>query len=212
MTDKLSLYNGALEICGERALSDLTEQRAPRRYLDNAWDNGAIDRCLEKGQWFFAMRAVEVDPDPAISPAFGFQYGYSKPSDWILTSAMCSDEYLQVPITRYIDEAGYWYADDNPIYVKYVSNDANYGSNMGLWPQSFAEFVEAYLAKRVVRQVTGDNKEKMALAFATYNDALKTAKSRAAMALPTRFPPGGSWTTARQSGIRRDSNKGPLIG
>ena len=49
MADKLSLFNGALLICGERFLSSLTENREPRHLLDNVWSNGGVKACLEQG-------------------------------------------------------------------------------------------------------------------------------------------------------------------
>jgi hypothetical protein len=37
---KLKLYNDALGILGERRLASLTENREPRRVLDEVWDAG----------------------------------------------------------------------------------------------------------------------------------------------------------------------------
>ncbi len=39
--DQLSLYNRALLIMGQRFLSDLSEEREPRRLLDQVWNDGA---------------------------------------------------------------------------------------------------------------------------------------------------------------------------
>ena len=58
MTDRLSLYNDALLLCGERALTSLSEDREPRRLLDQIWNSGGVNVCLAEGQWFFAMRAL----------------------------------------------------------------------------------------------------------------------------------------------------------
>ena len=58
MTDKLSIYNGALNILGERKLASETENREPRYQLDDIWDNDMVDRCLQMGQWNFAARSV----------------------------------------------------------------------------------------------------------------------------------------------------------
>jgi hypothetical protein len=120
---KLTLYNDALLLCGERFLASLTEEREPRRLLDRAWDGGAVRACLEMGQWGFAMRTIQLDYDSGIQPDFGYARAFVKPTDWVLTSGLCSDEFFRSPLTRYTDEAGYWYSDLDTIYVRYVSDD-----------------------------------------------------------------------------------------
>ena len=59
---KLRAYNGALvEVLGTRPLSSLAEDREPRRVLDQIWAGGALVRyALERGDWNFATRAIEV--------------------------------------------------------------------------------------------------------------------------------------------------------
>lgn len=213
MPSQLTLYNNALLLCGERSLASLTEEREPRRLLDQVYDSGgAIKTCLEMGQWNFAMRATQVDYDTSIEPDFGYRRAFEKPSDWVLTSALCSDEYFQVPLTQYVDEAGYWYADLDTIYVRYVSNGVTYGMDLAAWPESFREVVEAYLAKRIVRKLTG-SKEREDEADEHLEKMLKRAKSRAAMAGPTMFPAAGSWVRARGGRGNGDrGNRGSLIG
>ena len=213
MSDQLSIYNGALLLCKERFLSSLTENVEPRYLLDFVWSDKGVDACLERGQWNFAMRTISIDFDPGITPTFGYRYAFPKPSDWILTSAVAEEEYFRVPLTRYWDEAGLWYADLQTIYVRYISNDPTYGGAMNKWPQSFAEFVHAYFARRVIRQITKaeDDEKDMEKIEAK---RLLTAKSRAAMAEPTRFIAQGAWSRSRQRFLnRRDGgNQGNLIG
>lgn len=211
---QLTIYNNALILCGERALANLSEVLEPRYLLDQAWDNGAgIKACLEQGQWFFAMRTVQVDYDTNIEPGFGYHRAFEKPSDWVLTSALCSDEFFRVPLLRYVDEAGYWYSDIDTIYVRYVSNHASYGLNYASWPESFREYVEEYFCNRIIRKVTGSQEEKMA-SDQRLKRKLAHAKSRAAMTAATAFPPRGGWSQARNvSSSRRDGGSGgSLIG
>ena len=107
MTDRLSIYNGALMLAGERFLASLTEEREPRRLLDHVWDTGGLKACLEMGQWAFAMRTTQVDYDTSVEPGFGYHRAFVKPDDWVLTSAVCEDEFFRSPLLRYWDEAGY---------------------------------------------------------------------------------------------------------
>ena len=214
MTDRLSIYNGALLVCGERFLSTLTENREPRRLLDQVWASNGVKTCLERGQWNFAMRTVQIDYDPGVEPAFGYARAFQKPSDWVLTSSLCADEFFRSPLTRYFDEAAYWYSDLDTLFVRYVSNDDTYGGDLNAWPESFREYVEAYFASKIIVRLS--NSESELVRVEKIRDArLKTAKSRAAMAEPTSFPARGNWGLARNRfPARRDGGgtSGNLIG
>lgn len=213
MTTRLSLYNDALLLCGERPLSSLTEDREPRRLLDQIWASNGVDKCLEMAQWHFAMRTAMIDYDPDIDPPFGYRRAFNKPTDWIVTSSLCSDEFFNAPLTQYSDEAGNWYCDLDIIYVKYVSNDENYGGNLAAWPGSFEEFVAADFASKLMLKLTADI-DRTKLVVVMRDKKLDVAKNKAAMAGPTQFPAQGSWSMSRQMGSgRRDrGNRGSLTG
>lgn len=212
MATRLSLYNAALTLCGERVLASLTENREPRRLLDQVWDDSGVDLCLESGQWRFAMRTVMLDYDPDINPEFGFRRGFVKPTDWKVTSALCSDEYFNSPLLQYNDEAGRWYADIDIIYVRYVSNDAAYGADLSLWTIRFFDYVAAHFASKIVLKLTSD-KEKMAGMIKLAEKRMSEAKNHDAMSEPTRFPPPGNWSLSRSGGRNRDRrSRGQLIG
>lgn len=211
---RLSIYNDALLLAGERALTSLTENVESRRLLDQVWNQNGVDHCLEEGQWHFAMRTIQLDYDPSIEPDFGYHRAFDKPSDWLLTSGLCSDEFFRVPLLRYTDEAGYWYSDLDTIYVRYVSNDASYGADLSKWPRSFAEFVSAHFATKIVLKVSNDE-QRVAQVMKIRERMKKDAKNRAAMALPTSFAAQGNWTKARIRGASRSDgggSSGNLIG
>jgi len=214
MADRLGIYNDALMFCGERSLSSLSEEREPRRLLDQVWNADGVKFCLEQAQWHFAMRADRFDPDPSVTTPFGFANAYTKPDDWVLTSAVCQEEYFREPLNQYSDEKGYWFADINPIYVRYVSNSNDFGMDMGKWPTSFAEYVALYFASRIVIKLS-ESREKYVEIKQWMEKSLITAKNKAAMANPTSFPARGSWSRARTRGSRRGdggNTSGNLIG
>jgi len=214
VTSKLQIYNGALALIGERALASLTEARESRRLLDLAYDDDGIKACLEAGQWYFAMRSQKITYDPSISPTWGFRRVFDVPSDHVRTCALCSDESFNVPLLEYREEANFWYADLDIIFVRFVSQDTSYGFDLSLWPASFTEFVKAHFASKVSPTVTtsvGETKDSMQYRALM----LKHAKSLAAMADGATFPAQGSWTRARQAsgrGWRDRGNTGSLIG
>lgn len=212
---RLQLYNNALMVCGDSSLASLTEAREPRRLLDDVYNSNGIDYCLEQGQWWFAMRAVQIDYDPSITPDFGYQYAFTKPTDWINTSALCQDERFNVPLTRYNDERANWYADITPIYAKYISNDPTFGKDLSQWPASFAEYVATYFASRIIHKLSGDKSSQRETIFGPPGQPSKgllagqlhRARGAAAQTQPTQWPAQGSWSRARQ-GWR--GNRGPF--
>jgi len=202
-TNKLQVYNEALEILGERSLASLTENRESRRILDNIWDNGFIDILLDEGNWEFATRSAKMIYDPSFTALFGYQYAWAMPSDCIRLGKVCSDEFITVPMTRYTIEAGQFFTDWEYTFISYVSNDpVTYGGNLGVWPQGFCRYAAAYLAGRAVKRITQSEAEYLRLMG---NDGKKglvhtllvQARSKDAVDLPTKFLPQGAWTTAR---------------
>lgn len=212
-TTKLQLYNMALgEYLGERTLASLTENREPRRILDDAWANGAVRYCLEQGQWNFAIRSSKITNTPSVSPPFGFTYAFEKPADCVTLTQVCVDEAYTTPLLSYIEEAGFWYADVPDIYIGYVSDDVLYGNDMSNWPESFVQVVASYLASKSAMRIT-QSKQSKDDAKAEYLRNLANAKSKDAMQQPTKFLPPGSWSRSRGgSGTGDRGNKGRLIG
>ena len=221
-TTRLKIYNGALLICGERALASLTENREPRHLLDNVWNDGGNRYCLEQGQWNFAMRTARMTYDPDVDPEFGYRFAFGKPTDWVDTSAVCQDEFYNVPLTQYADEIGWWFANLDTIYCKWVSDDENYGLNMANWPYSFTEYVKHFYASKIIMKLTSDKARRQELLGppgrpdkGMLGYALQLAKNRDAMAKPPQKPAQGGWSRARQGGWgtgRDGGGTGSLIG
>ena len=210
--DRLGLYNKALLACGERFLSALTDSNEPRRLLDNVWDSDGREYCLEQGAWQFAMRTTRIEVDESFTtPDFGYQYAFTKPTDWVATDAVCQDEFFRVPLLDYADEMGYWFASIQPLYVKFISKGNTYGLDMSLWPASFGEYVANVFASRIIGKLAGDKSEQMKALFgpAGYPErgslerSLHKARSAAARTQPTRFPATGAWVNSRRGGSRR---------
>ena len=214
MTSKLTIYNGALTVLGERALATLTEDREPRHKLDNIWDNDMVDRVLQHGQWKFATRAVELQASTTITPTFGYQFAFDHPADHIRTLGIASDEYFSNPITTYSTEAAWWFADIETIFVMYVSNDSQFGQDYSLWPENFTEYVEHYMAMKVAPRLSGLKFDSEKLKKQV-KKALLEAKSTDAMESPARFPPVGGWARSRRgfrTGVTDRGNRSQLIG
>lgn len=205
MATKLGLYNAALRHIGQRKLSALSEVQESRYVLDDVYDE-ALNYCLEQGAWNFAVRTQEIEHDTGITPEFGYAYGFEKPTDWVRTIGLSANDYMNPPLVQYLDEAGYWWADVDPLYVRFVSNDASYGLDLTKWPSTFTHFVELYLAYRICPTVA--NSQEMTDKIESRMKKARTdARSKDAINDPVAFPPVGSWVSARRSGTFSKYNR-----
>lgn len=206
MASKLGVYRIALLHLEQRRLASLTEAVPARYALDDGWDD-AVAYCLEQGYWNFAMRAVQADSSTSVSPSFGFEFAFTKPEDWVRTFIASSDESLspQLNGTQLRDEAGYWYANCDPLFIKYVSSDTAYGGDLSLWPATFADYVAIRLANLCCGRVMGSN-TKLEILEKKEKRARIDARSKDAMNEGVEFPPRGTWVMSRGTS-RSSSNR-----
>lgn len=203
---QLASYNGALRRIGSTRLASLTENRKSRRELDSAWENGrAVQKCLQRADWNFALRSAKMDAETGIETEFGWRYAFEIPSDYERLSALGRDEFFRTSLTalEYGVEGDYWLANDEELYARWVSSDPSFGFDSGKWTEGFRDYLECYLAFRVVEVLTG-NRQLKADIFSEMRDALKEGKSTDAMEEGTKFRPPGSWVTSRGNRPYRD--------
>lgn len=224
---RLQIYNDALLLLGQRGIANLTVNEEGRRLLDTVWNGsgegtGGVQACLERGQWKFATRSSKFEYDTDVTPEFGFQFAFTKPTDWLETVAVCTDEYFRAPLLQYSDENQYWLASVNPLYIKYVSSDADFGGNLAIWPISFREYVVAHFAGKIVHKVAPGMAEKILGSDLSgekngvLHSARLTAQNRDAWAGPTKTMAPGSWVQSRRrygnSNWRDGGSRSSLIG
>lgn len=202
MADQLSIYNNALIAMGERRLVSLTEARESRFILDDIWNEAAlVNYCLEEGFWSFATRASQLTNDANVTPAFGWPYAFSKPIDYLRLKEICLNEFFTTPLLSYTDEPDYWYTITNQLYIRYISNDINYGMNIGSWPGYFTYYVELELAARAAFRITKSN-ERREEVEKKRDQALRSARSKDGMNEATVMMPLGTWTRSRMHNRR----------
>lgn len=214
-TDRLGLYNVALAAIGERSLSSLTEDGEPRRELDAIWSrgNGALRYFLEQGSWNFAMRAQELSASSSVEPAFGFTYAFAVPSDLVRLNMISAGDRFTLPLTDYEIEAGYIFAEVDPLYVRFVSDDSSYGGDFSAWPETFTLWAGYWMATQIAPRLKADTD--MERLERRTRQLLDDARAKDAQQEPTRFPPRGRWANSRLGrwGSRRDGGRrGSLIG
>lgn len=153
MTDKLSLYNGALRKIKQRRLASLTEDRPDRYAMDEEYDK-TIKYCLEMGHWNFATRSTRLEASTGVEPEWGYSYAFEKPEDYLRLSMISSNDRFQPILDDFRDETDYWLADCNLLFLTYISNDPSYGLDLSRWPQTFVDAVEYELAYRIAPHLT----------------------------------------------------------
>ncbi|RWG25565.1 hypothetical protein [Mesorhizobium sp.] len=208
MASKLSIYKSALRYLGNAAgVASLTEASPARRALDDVWTE-AGEYMLAKGLWNFAIRSSEFQNDEDVEPLFGYQYAFSKPSDWVRTVSISTDPTFMVGFEDFADETSYWYANSDTLYIRYVSNDDDYGWNIGAWREPFAQAFAAYLAFQCALPISADKGTRTDL-FNLSKALLTEAKTLDAVDERVAYSPAGRLV---QSRLRRGSLTGTRRG
>lgn len=203
MTTKLQLFNAALLEIGQGRLVDTGEDVKSGRELNYVYDN-VINDCLSAGSWNFATETVKAEADTGIEPEFGYTEVFAKPSDWLRTCGISQDENFTSPLLKYYDDANFWSADVDTIYIRYVSNDTGMGYELTRWTPAFRRYVELELAVRVCPVLTQDFAMRDRLGK-DRDKARKSALNQDAMNEPNpKFPPPSSWTVARGDSTRSE--------
>lgn len=202
MTDKLTLYNLALAHLNERKLSALSEAREPRRVLDDFWDH-VVGLVIEETYWNIATRTVSIDASATVEPAFGYEYAFAHPTDFVRLVNLSTSPTLLPPLLDYRDEGGYLFANTDPLYLEYISSDNLYGYNLGSWPETMTAYCGFLLAEHACVRITGsDNLLNGAHGIiARCYKAKRRAKANDAMNSPPRRAPLGSWVGSRGGSV-----------
>ena len=143
---KLSLYNDALLLVGQRKLSSDTEDVPVRYSLDQAYDDPpAASYCLELTKPKFSLLTAKL-ASPSAPTNHGFGNEYNFPSDYISLHSVFAEEELEQPIHRYLIEKQTIACEvATNIWLRYVSN----AQVLTVWTPTFANVVVAYLAKSI---------------------------------------------------------------
>lgn len=196
MATKLQIYNGALRRLGNPLLISLAQETSSRRYLDNVWDEGLMDFVLDRGKWSFAKRTLRISFSTTLIPQFGLRYAFPQPDDFVKLVGIWIDSRARVPLLNYQYERGVFYADQDHIFLQYVSNDPTYGGNIAVWPNAFTQYVQTYMALQVEPFITNNirmnNELEKDLIIAE-----RMALTSDGLNKPIQINPIGTWNRAR---------------
>lgn len=208
MTTKLGQYQKALRAIGDQRLSRLTENVPARMQLDDAWED-SITYMLRLASWKFATRVVQMMPDPDITPAFGYSAAFSIPPDLMRLTAIATDPDFRRELQDYDEHDKHWWATwSAPLYVRFVSNDADHGLDLGSWPVDFAEAHAFYLAWQTGLPITKSGQTRDAL-YADHQRSLGRSKTLDAVGESVKRKPLNSWAQSRMSSGASNAGRGP---
>jgi len=199
MVDKLSIFNGALVYLGEREIASLTEDRAPVRHLENVWKQKFIDNVLSEGQWVFATRSLRLEADSGIVPAYGYEYAFGLPDDFLNFCSVCSDENGHNPVLRYVIENNHVFTDYDTIYISYISNGTGYGGDFDKWSPQFLDYVICKLAYKACMVISQSNTDRNFMRQESER-LRKIALNQDARLKPTKIPAETGWSRSRRGG------------
>jgi len=177
--------------------NDVEAEMVLRRLIDECYDE-ALEYMLAQGLWNFASRTIAIEHETSVEPAFGYNYTFEKPSDFIRLVAISAAGDMWPTLPDYTDEGGYWNANVDPLYVQYVSDGSSYGADTSLWPITFKKAFEAYLATQVAMDpMAGLSAAKMELLQKQATLLLRDARAKDAANQAAMAPPPGRLTQAR---------------
>ena len=144
---KLGIYNGALLLLGQRALASDTEAREPRFDLDNLYDNGGVDYCLEMVKPRYASKVIFLTgATPTAITQLTWQTDLPD-ADFLALVDLFADGKLEQPIEKFYREADFVLSDFENLYCRYIQDFATSGlTNM---TPSFGRVVMAYFAREL---------------------------------------------------------------
>lgn len=212
-TTQVGIYNLALGFLGERSALTIADATEPVRVLNGYWDH-ASKFCLEQGHWKFAEREAVLTPSLTELPTSGMANAFAKPTDYVRMNSLCADEFFQNPIIHIHERGLFWYCELDTLYIRYVSNDEDYGMDVTLWPETFVLYVALYLAILGVPRIAPDKKNEVITAPGNVGivEAKRNALAKDAVAGPIQFIQQGNWATSRSTGTRGRNSRRSLYG
>lgn len=169
----VAIANSALTKLGAQIITDLTEDSKEAR-LCNARIYEVRDIVLRTHPWNFAIKREILAPI-SDNPAFGYNYQFNLPADWLRTLAVYPES------EDYKMEGGKILANVNKIELLYTYRV----SNPALIDVLCAEVIACYLAYDISYALiqTGQVQEQL---YSLYQEKLRQAKSVDAKEDPAR--------------------------
>ena len=195
MATEAGICNSALSKLGNNRINSLTEG-TPAANLCLEQYGKLRDHLLRSHDWNFAASRVKL-AQLSSTPAFGYDYQYALPSDWMRTISVHPGDSRKGHIADYATESSdaegrVLRTDCRDVYLRYVRKveDPN------VMDPAFREALAWRLAMELAVPLakSGSLRDRMAAGF---EDALAIAKSIDGQDDPPQVLPDGDWVSAR---------------
>lgn len=190
MASTVDICNLALQRLGAARITSLADNSTPARTMNLLYEH-TRDMLLRSHAWNFAIDRASLAAD-ASTPAFGYDYSYTLPSDFIRLLPHDRDEG-----TTYMEdwkiESGKILTDTSaPLYIRYVYRV----TDTTQFDTYFVRLLALRLAMDGCEDIT-QSATKFQTISEEYKDVLKEARRANAFENPPADSQDGSWISSR---------------
>lgn len=198
MASVIQVANRALTKLGAARIISLEDDNKQARAIANCFEDLRDDE-LRAHRWQFAMKRTELAA-LADAPAFGYQYQYGLPPDY-LRMDMVDDRFPAAVMDNYIDAEYFdWTIEGNlvltdigaPLKLRYIARVEEPNS----WDSNFREALASRIAMEICEDLTQSDTKKQAAAN-DYKRAIQQAVRIGAIEKPSVMPPDNQWIISR---------------
>lgn len=189
MPTATEVINQALRFLGSTRITSIGDQSKNANVASDIYEQ-VRDDLLASHPWNFASDRVELARDAA-APAYGFQYKFALPADWLRTVSVHNNDAGHGTLYNK-EESGFVLADAERVWMRYVKRitDAN------AMTASFRRAWASALARDMALPLTNSNTLQASMEKQAMRDLLK-ARSIDAMQGTADQRPLGSWIAGR---------------
>jgi hypothetical protein len=139
MASSVSICNEALMQLGCDSISSLSGASKGARHCNQFYPTSR-DEILERHNWTFAVKRAELATVSGVTPAFGYDYTYQLPSDFLL------DIRLEDTAVKYEIISDYLNCDESEVNLFYLASNELTGSYFALFQAALVERIKSKLA------------------------------------------------------------------
>jgi len=195
MATEAGICNSGLSKLGNNRINSLTEGTPAANLCLEQFDK-LRDDLLRSHDWNFAASRVKLGQLSA-TPAFGYDYQYALPSDWMRTISVHPDKGGAQLLTDYVTESSetegrVLQANVTDVYMRYVRKLEDPNVMDPAFREALAWRIAVELAVPLAK--SGSLRDRMTAGF---ENALAVARSVDGQDDPPGALPDGDWVTAR---------------
>lgn len=198
--DWLTLYNAALSHLGRPRVTSLQDERQEVIALHTARESRLVESLFSDYTWQFGGKTVKLTYNSHLEPAWGYNRGFTKPTDILRFDGIFFDEYQRSPIRDYREQDGVIYTRSDDIWIKYVSTSLL--TQPSSWPVLFWQYVAAAMAEYAKGQVPGLDDQTSVRVHDVYMNAKRDAENWDFLQSPPQVINQGSWVRSKLQNYR----------